>query len=57
MIKHEVTVAELQEMLSQVSAEAVVSPNALGDLRITLNGAYVGYVDLGTQKRVVFFAR
>jgi len=53
MIRHEITVRELVELLSELDDDLVLSPNAVGNLRILKNEQYVGYIDLGFAKQVV----
>jgi hypothetical protein len=44
--EHEITVATLRELLTQLEPEDVLIPNVVGNLKIVRGGTYIGYVDL-----------
>lgn len=56
MPPHEMTVAELQGLLTQLRDDDVVVPNAVANLAVVRKGAFFGYVDFGMHKQVCVYA-
>lgn len=45
-VRHAITVKRLRELLNELRDDDILIPNAVGNLKIDRNGAYVGFVDL-----------
>lgn len=46
MIEHEITVAQLRELLLQLKDDDILIPNTVANLAVVRNDKYIGFVDL-----------